>query len=189
MPPVPDRRAPEIIVAVTVNGRPATNAYVYLEPLGGQAANVRGVMADRNGKAWFVLAEPGRYRARTAVDDRSGSVELTARWGSLRNDPMPWGHVDTFTLALDGNRIPTAGSKSPSRSGRSSSSWKNKAEAPPDLTGGVMSKDRQPFYRGDGPPTARSATIVVAAADSPERVKAQADFVCAQFFRGHTAEP
>ena len=49
----------------------------------------------------------------------------------------------------------------------------------PDLAGGVVSKDRQPFYRKDGAPRVRSATMVVAAADSPGHVKSQADFVCA----------
>jgi hypothetical protein len=105
LPPVPDRRAPELIVSVTSGSEPAANAYVYLEPLDGQATNVRGVMADADGKAWFVLKEPGRYRAYCTVADKQGSTEIAARWGSLEKDKMPWGHVDRFTLAVGSGKF------------------------------------------------------------------------------------
>ena len=100
LPSVPDRRAPEVIMEVTSGGKPVANAYVYLTPLDGQASNVRGVMADREGKAWFVLQEPGRYMASCAAGGKQAPTEITARWGSLANDPMPFGHVDTFQLEL-----------------------------------------------------------------------------------------
>ncbi len=101
LPPVPDRRVPEVIVTVTAGGKPAAGAYVYLEPRDGQATNVRGTMADIDGRAWFVLKEPGKYNASCTVDGKTGDLELQARWGSLANDPMPWGHIDRFTLAMD----------------------------------------------------------------------------------------
>ncbi len=100
LPPVPDRRVPELIVTVTAAGEPAAQAYVFLEPLDGQATIVRGVMADDRGAAWFVLNEPGRYRVSSTLDGRTGNAEVKARWGSLKADPMPWGHVDRFALVL-----------------------------------------------------------------------------------------
>ena len=74
---------------------------MYLEPRDGQATNVRGTMADVDGRAWFVLKEPGKYNASCTVDGKTGDLELQARWGSLANDPMPWGHIDQFTLSMD----------------------------------------------------------------------------------------
>jgi hypothetical protein len=100
LPPVPDRRAPEVIITVTAGGKPVAGAYVYLTPLDGQATQVRGVMADEQGSAWFVLREPGRYRASCDVDGKPAGREITARWGSLKNDPMPWGHIDQFAMAV-----------------------------------------------------------------------------------------
>jgi hypothetical protein len=91
---------PELIVTVTAAGEPAAQAYVFLEPLDGQATIVRGVMADDRGAAWFVLNEPGRYRVSSTLDGRTGNAEVKARWGSLKADPMPWGHVDRFALVL-----------------------------------------------------------------------------------------
>jgi len=43
---------------------------------------------------------------------------------------------------------------------------------------GVLSKDKQSFSRKDSAPPACTATFVVAAADSPDHLKAQADFIC-----------
>ena len=75
------RRAPEVIVKVTMNKKPVVGEYVYLIPLDNQSCNPQGVMTDKNGTAWFILKEPGKYKAVCEIGDRVASTELRAKYG------------------------------------------------------------------------------------------------------------
>ena len=48
---------------VTGDGSAVSHINVTLYPDEDQSMNPRGVLTDLNGRAWFVLQEPGRYRA------------------------------------------------------------------------------------------------------------------------------
>jgi len=61
MPEAPKTRRPEIIYQFIKDGKPLSGAMVFLIPLGGQGTEPVGVRADQEGKAWFVLQEPGDY--------------------------------------------------------------------------------------------------------------------------------
>jgi len=70
-PGIASERVPEVIVTLTRAGKPVAHEYVYVLPQAGQSANPVGVMTDAAGTAWFVLPEPGKYRA------VSGDLETT----------------------------------------------------------------------------------------------------------------
>ncbi len=74
MPPVPAIRSPEIIFHILRQKTSVSGALVYLTPLAGQGTECLGVRADREGKAWFVLKEPGKYRL--TVDGTSFSRDI-----------------------------------------------------------------------------------------------------------------
>jgi hypothetical protein len=77
------QRVPEVIVTVTRDGTPVANQYVYLIPAGGQSTNPIGVMTDADGKAWFVLQEPGRYR--TVCGDLETGFQVSMQ--PVKQDP------------------------------------------------------------------------------------------------------
>ena len=62
MPPAPRTRAPEAVFEITRSGEPVPGARVFLAPAAGQGTEPVGVRADRAGRAWFLLEEPGEYR-------------------------------------------------------------------------------------------------------------------------------
>jgi len=78
-----NERAPEVIVTVTQNNQPVSHRHVIVHPLGDQSTSPQGVMTDLNGRAWFILPEPGRYQA----DCGSGSVAFVASTQPLGTTP------------------------------------------------------------------------------------------------------
>ncbi len=86
-------RAPEVIVTVTSNGEPVAGDYVFLAPEAGQSTKPTGGMPDPDGKAWFVLQEPGTYRA---VCGESECV-FDAREQPLKVEPG-YGYIQWVTL-------------------------------------------------------------------------------------------
>jgi hypothetical protein len=71
-------RRPEVIVTVTRNGRPVSDAYVYAAPVRGAISAPIGVRTDRAGTAWFGLRDPGTYRFACEDGGHWRSVTLDA---------------------------------------------------------------------------------------------------------------
>jgi hypothetical protein len=71
-------RRPEVIVTVTRNGRPVSDAYVYAAPVRGAISAPIGVRTDRAGTAWFGLRDPGTYRFACEDGGHRRSVTLDA---------------------------------------------------------------------------------------------------------------
>jgi hypothetical protein len=69
-------RVPEVIVTVNRNGSPVPHENVILYPEEGQSVVPCGVMTDLEGRAWFVLREPGRYRAVCAENETTFTTTL-----------------------------------------------------------------------------------------------------------------
>ena len=92
-PGVATRRAPEVIVTVTRRAKPVAGEYVFLIPASGQATNPVGVMTDPEGKAWFVLQEPGTYRAECG----GKATTFAASYQPLKLDPG-YGYIQRVTL-------------------------------------------------------------------------------------------
>jgi len=90
---VASRRAPEVIVSVTADGKPVAGEYVFLLPEDGQAANPIGVMTDPEGTAWFVLEELGNYRA--VCGEKETTFE--AAWQPLKVEPG-YGYIQRVAL-------------------------------------------------------------------------------------------
>ena len=90
---------PEVIVRVTSAGTPLIGVYVYVVPQGGQSTNPLGVMTDRNGTAWFVLKEPGKYVAVCDVDGQAGSVRFRAKHGKTYARPG-YRHIRWVSLEI-----------------------------------------------------------------------------------------
>lgn len=61
MPPLNDKKVPEVIVKVEQGNQPLAGINVFLIPRENQSTNPIGVMTDKNGTAWFILKEPGKY--------------------------------------------------------------------------------------------------------------------------------
>jgi hypothetical protein len=80
MPEAPKTRAPEVIYQVIKNSIPLSGAMVFLTPANGQGTEPIGVRCDKEGKAWFVLPEPGEYLL---------SVEGTTFQQKVKIDPLP----------------------------------------------------------------------------------------------------
>lgn len=100
MPPLNPQRAPEVIVRVTEGGRPVSGIYVFLEPLSGQSANPIGVMTDKDGTAWFVLKEEGRYRiTRCDAGGFAECGEVVARCGPLDSKPG-YSHIQWVNIQI-----------------------------------------------------------------------------------------
>ena len=76
--PVAKFRRPEVIVAVSANGRTLADAYVYAVPVKGAPGAPVGMRTDRDGKAWFALREPGQYLFLCRGAKGWRSVELDA---------------------------------------------------------------------------------------------------------------
>ena len=76
MPPLVQRRMTEALITVTAGGRPLPFAHVVLVPMAGQAAAPVGVLADSNGRAWFVLGEAGAYELRAEGQPRSVRLDV-----------------------------------------------------------------------------------------------------------------
>jgi hypothetical protein len=85
MPEAPKTRAPEVIYQIVKNGKPLPGAMVFLTPLSGQATEPVGIWADRKGKAWFTLHEPGEYQLTVEGTDYRRTVKVDL----LPNDLKP----------------------------------------------------------------------------------------------------
>lgn len=82
LPPAPPQERPfppEAMIRVTRGGAGVAGAVVVLQPLDGQDAETAGVVADAAGRAWFLLREPGRYRARVVPDTTGSTVDVAVR--------------------------------------------------------------------------------------------------------------
>jgi hypothetical protein len=64
------QRAPEVIVAFGIEGKPVEGVYVSLIPQDGQAIPPSSVATDRDGTAWFHLWDTGRYIARAEYNGK-----------------------------------------------------------------------------------------------------------------------
>jgi len=69
-PPLGPQRAPEVIVAVGIEGKHVEGVYVSLIPQDGQAIPPSSVATDRDGTAWFHLWDTGRYIARAEYNGK-----------------------------------------------------------------------------------------------------------------------
>jgi len=87
LPALPKRRRPEVIVTVTANDIPVPDRYVTISPGGGQAVPAQTVRTDWQGRAWFVLDEPGSYEIIFA--------EETARFVPRKTIQVDWAARDT----------------------------------------------------------------------------------------------
>jgi len=94
MPLAKYTKRPEIIVAVTKNGLPQAGVNVFLRPLEGQASNIEGVRADSGGKAWFILAEGGKYELLVSDGEELKTLQLRPE------PPGEWGQVKTIEVEL-----------------------------------------------------------------------------------------
>ena len=68
-------------------------APVFVEPLAGQAVEPFGVRADRDGRSWFVLPEPGPYRFTCG----SQAAEVVARDQPV-DAPPGYGHIQRVSM-------------------------------------------------------------------------------------------
>jgi hypothetical protein len=75
--PLAKHRAPELVVCVTKGDQPVAGVPVWLLPEAA-AAEPQAVLADANGTAWFILRQPGRYRAVCPAIGASQPVTLEA---------------------------------------------------------------------------------------------------------------
>ncbi len=85
MPDAPKTRTPEIIYQIMKNGKPMSGAMVFLTPLNGQGTEPIGVRCDKEGKAWFVLNEPGEY----LLTVEGTTIREKVNISSLPNDLKP----------------------------------------------------------------------------------------------------
>ena len=76
MPPLSPRRPTEVLFTVTRGGEPLGGVPLMLKPLAGQATAPTGVRTDKQGQAWFVLHEPGKYRAAVDGIDQTWAVDV-----------------------------------------------------------------------------------------------------------------
>jgi len=101
LPPLPERRRPEVIVTVTANGIPVPDRYVKIEPVGGHAVASQTVRTDLQGRAWFVLDEPGRYQTRFAEETDRFVPSKTIQVDWAKRDTQPGYHfIQYFDLPL-----------------------------------------------------------------------------------------
>lgn len=100
------RRAPEVIVKLTDPNKPLPGEYVYLLPLDNQSCNPQGVMTDKNGTAWFVLKEPGRYKAVCEIDGKFASTELVAKYGKTYAE-RPGFQIVYASITIDNSPVAT----------------------------------------------------------------------------------
>jgi hypothetical protein len=82
MPPLPETRAPELLVRVTRGGQAVPGALVFALPATESGCEATGVRTDSRGLAWFVFQRPGAYRLRCE------SVETQVVADELLNRPL-----------------------------------------------------------------------------------------------------
>ncbi len=92
MPLGPIVRPPELIVQVRSQGKPVAGVNVFVGPKSGESLSVSGVRADGDGKAWFVLSEPGTYEISLDVNGKTiqKEVQLTT---SILNDQAGFDYI------------------------------------------------------------------------------------------------
>jgi len=95
MPPLPNVKAPEVIVTVTREGLPAAGVAVLATPLDEQCTCPLGAMTDPAGTAWLVFREPGRYR----LSCEEQTMTFVAKPGRL-DAPPGFADVPRLTLEL-----------------------------------------------------------------------------------------
>jgi len=61
VPPPPTTFPPQLIVELKIDGRPASGEYIYLKVPKEIPLYITGVKADKDGRAWFLAPEEGRY--------------------------------------------------------------------------------------------------------------------------------
>ena len=93
--PLNKERIPEVIVYVERNGKPETEAHVFVEPVDGQSLKTFGVRADAQGTSWFILPESGTYR----FTCQSVSIEVETQ-RQLIQTPAGYDHIQYVRLNL-----------------------------------------------------------------------------------------
>jgi len=94
--PLAGRRMAEVVVAVfDPHGRPLPGTVVWLTPRAGQNGGRQGVLADRQGKAWFVVTEEGAYAL--GAEGTPLAREITVTFPALTK-AAGYGHLQWETL-------------------------------------------------------------------------------------------
>jgi hypothetical protein len=102
-PALGPKRAPEVVVAFGIQGKPVEGAYIRLVPLAGQAAPA-GVATDPEGTAWFHLWDTGRYLVRAdhqgkTVEKEIDITERPALTGKAGYDYITWVDLGGIDIA------------------------------------------------------------------------------------------
>ncbi len=102
-PTLGPKRAPEVIVAFGIQGKPVEGAYVSLIPLAGQAIP-SSVATDPDGTAWFHLWDTGRYLARAEYQGKTveKNIDVTDRpalTGKAGYDYITWVDLGGIDIA------------------------------------------------------------------------------------------
>ena len=103
LPPLAEARRPELIVTVTLGGKPVPDRYVRVAPAAGQAVAPQMVRTDVKGRAWFVVPLPGKYRVSFAG---LASTTVALDWARRSNKPG-WAFMEHCGLALPENAAET----------------------------------------------------------------------------------
>lgn len=76
--PIPEFISPpELIVQVVNNGKAVGGINVFIQPKTGESLLPTGIKADENGKAWFILREPGTYTVNIDNDGKTIQNDVT----------------------------------------------------------------------------------------------------------------
>lgn len=142
-----NERQPELIVTVLQGGKSVPGVNVFLAPKANQAAEPIGVKADADGKAWFIVKEPGTYAVQISCNGKIADNEVTLAATEIENrggfEYIPRATVDLdqpdkMTVALP-EKTPLIRPKS----------TKAEANLPPlpDLEQGTASVSQEGFIR------------------------------------------
>ncbi|MFA5204468.1 MAG: carboxypeptidase-like regulatory domain-containing protein, partial [Lentisphaeria bacterium] len=89
------RMAEVVVAAFDPQGKPLAGALVWLTPQAGQAGGRQGVLADRQGKAWFVVKAEGTYTL--SAEGTPLAREITVNFPALTRQ-AGYGHLQWETL-------------------------------------------------------------------------------------------
>jgi hypothetical protein len=92
MPLGPIVRPPELIVGVRSQGKPVSGVNVFVSPKSGESLSLTGVRADADGKAWFILSEPGTYNISLEVNGKTIQKEVQLAT-SILNDQAGFDYI------------------------------------------------------------------------------------------------
>ncbi len=94
------KRPPELLVRVLEKGKPCDGINVFLMPAEGQSMPMNGVKADKEGTAWFLLDEPGKYIVEITKDAKTVRKEVVLKETKL-DDRAGFDYISRLTVDLD----------------------------------------------------------------------------------------